>query len=358
MNDFSPYCSVDVASELIACCLAKNVPFYVCRYPNEEQCRFGAQLEGEPVAGLSDGFRVVPFDVDGEVPAFTIIPDTFATDMAILHDTPAREVSEPDWLSTDISFDDYMQVAQSLVDRMQGGELSKVVLSRTITRSCETMTFLPQYFARLCRLYPTAYVFIVSYPGVCRWVGATPEVLLSSQSTGYATMALAGTRAANTTEPWGEKEIDEQQYVEQYISQILQSCSIIDVAKHTYTKQAAQVEHLCTRFDIIATHSVVLRNNLVQRLHPTPAVAGTPTPQAMQAIASVEPHSRRYYGGYLGESLSDGRCGFFVNLRSMEFAPHAVRLYVGGGLTAHSVAQDEWNETCAKSQTLLSAFQL
>ena len=357
MNDFAPYCSVDVASELVACCLAKNVPFYVCRYPGEEQCRFGAQLDGAPVAGLVDGFRVVPFDIEGDAPAFTIVPDTFATDIATLRNAAVREVGTQDITLVDTTYEAYVSAVESLVERMQRGDMSKVVLSRTITHSCDTIAFLPQYYARLCRLYPTAYVFMVSYPGVCCWVGATPEVLLLSQPTGYATMALAGTRAVNMATPWGNKERDEQQYVAQYISQILQSCQLTNVAVRTYTKQAAQVEHLCTHFDIVSPHSSDLRDDLVQRLHPTPAVAGTPTPQAMQAIAATEPHARKYYGGYLGEALSDGRCGFFVNLRSMEFTPHAVRLYVGGGLTAHSVAHDEWNETCAKSQTLLSAFQ-
>lgn len=357
MNDFLPYCSVDAASELIACCLAKNVPFYICRYPGEEQCRFGAQLQGEPIHGIGNGFRVVPFDIEGDTPAFTITPDTFATDIATLRAIAPREVAEPDMPMLDTTYDSYLRAVESLLASMQQGELSKVVLSRTITHPCDTYTILPQYFARLCHLYPQAYIFVVCYPGVCRWVGATPEVLLQSYATGYATMALAGTRAVGTDEPWGAKEIDEQQYVVQYISRILHSCHLHNVAMHTYTKQAAQVEHLCTHFDITTPHQSDLRDNLVELLHPTPAVAGTPTPRAMQAIATAEAHARRYYGGYLGEALSDGRCGFFVNLRSMEFSPHALRLYVGGGLTAQSVAQDEWNETCAKSQTLLSALQ-
>ena len=356
MYDFSPYCSVDVASELIACCLAKHVPFYACRYPGEEQCRFGAQIASDPHRGLTDGFRVVPFDVNSDTPAFTIVPDTFASDIEIIKSLPEREVEDYKLFQPDADYDAYIRSVGQLVARMQAGELSKVVLSRTITRPCDTNKTLPQYFARLSHLYPQAYVFIVSYPGVCGWMGATPEVLLLSQPTGYATMALAGTRRVGTTTPWGDKEQQEQEYVRQYITDILRSRGLLDVDVYTYTKPAAQVEHLCTHFDITTSHQAVLRNVLLQSLHPTPAVAGTPTLQAMQIIASSEAHDRRYYGGYLGEALADGRCGMFVNLRSMEFDAQSVCLYVGGGLTAHSIAHDEWSETCAKSQTLLSAF--
>ncbi|MBO7291118.1 MAG: chorismate-binding protein [Bacteroidaceae bacterium] len=357
MNDFSPYCTVEQASELIACCLAKNVPFYICRYPGGELCRVGVQLQGHPKQGAHDGFRVVPFDTDGDSMPFTIIPDAVVPDKAQLDAHPRLDVEPSQLQGEDVTQEEYLRQANSLIERMRQGEMSKVVLSRTITRSCDTAKMLPRYYARLCVMYPHAYVFVVSYPGVCGWVGATPEVLLRSTQQGYATMALAGTRKAGGVTAWGDKEIDEQQYVARYIARILEKEKDIRVEDRTETLRAGQVEHLCTHFDITTHPDAALRDRLVGAFHPTPAVAGTPTADAMQAIGLTEGRSRRYYGGYVGESLSDGRCALYVNLRSMEFTADAVRLYVGGGLTAHSVAQDEWNETCAKAQTMLSAFQ-
>lgn len=357
MKEYVPYCSVDEASELIACCLAKNIPFYACRYPGEDACRFGAQTTETPSQTIGNGFRIVPFDMAGDTAAYTITPDLFPQDIDVLRAMPRREAVARNFSDSDIDRPAYLAEAQSLIDCMQRGELQKVVLSRTITRPCDTTTFLPQYFARLCRMYASAYIFIVSIPGACGWVGATPEVLLQSQGMGYQTMALAGTRPAGSVADWGAKEREEQQYVERYIADILQRKGLENVAVDRYTRQAAQVEHLCTHFDIRSQHDALLRDALAAALHPTPAVAGTPTEPAIEAIRHTEPHSRRYYGGYVGEALSDGRCALYVNLRSMEFTPAAVRLYVGGGLTEHSVAADEWNETCAKSQTLLSAFQ-
>lgn len=357
MNEYAPYCTVEQACELIACSLQKNIPFYACRYPQETVCRFGAQSVGRPLDGVGDGFRVVPFDVQGDAKAFTIQPDLFACDIDRLRAISPHNVTPRFFTDEDMSQDEYLLSAKALVERMQVGNMQKVVLSRTITRHCDTMTFLPRYFARLCKLYPTAFLFIVAYPGVCGWVGASPEVLLQSHAAGYETMALAGTRMIGSEQNWGEKEVAEQRYVSRYVSEILCRQGFKDVKSHTYTRQAAQVEHLCTHFDISSRLSVSVRDKLVADLHPTPAVAGTPTDTAMQAIRATERHNRRYYGGYVGEALSDGRCRLFVNLRSMEFMPTAVRLYVGGGLTAQSLPSDEWNETCAKSQTLLSAFQ-
>lgn len=357
MREYAPYCSVDEASELIACCLAKNIPFYACRYPEEVDCRFGAQSTEAPTKTIGNGFRIVPFDMTGDTNAYTIVPDIFPQDIDILRAMPQREVEARNFNDADIDCPTYLVKAQSLIERMQGGELQKIVLSRTITRPCDTMTFLPQYFARLCRMYSSAYIFVVRIPGVCGWVGATPEVLLQSHSAGYETMALAGTRPIGTDTVWGTKECEEQRYVEQYISDILHQKGFDGISVNRYTRQAAQVEHLCTHFDIRSPHDVALRDALATALHPTPAVAGTPTELAINTIRATETHSRRYYGGYVGESLCDGRCALYVNLRSMEFTSTSVRLYVGGGLTDRSVAIDEWNETCAKAQTLLSAFQ-
>ncbi|MBR6758454.1 MAG: isochorismate synthase [Bacteroidaceae bacterium] len=357
MTELSPYCNLDTIGELMACCIAKKIPFYACRYPGEMLCRCGVQVESRPQHTLCEGFNVVPFDIESDSPTFTISPDFDPRQLSLLNSLPARSVEEPTWNDADIGQEEYLDKVSRLVELMKEEELSKVVLSRTITRTCDVPTVLPQYFVQLCRMYPSAYVFVVSYPGVCGWMGATPEVLLSSTLDGYETMALAGTRPAGVLGEWGEKEQREQQYVARYITDILRSLLSDRVDMTTYTKRAAQVEHLCTHFYVKMAHDAQVRDRLVAALHPTPAVAGTPTRQAMKVIKAIENHSRRYYGGYVGERYNDGRCSLYVNLRSMEFTSQAVRLYVGGGLTSQSHPLDEWNETCAKAQTLLSAFQ-
>ncbi len=357
MEEQKVYGSYEMAHNFVQCCLSKHIPFYVSRYPYESMCRMGAQVASSPVQGMEDGFRIVPFSSGIKTFPFTIQPDTFPCDIDRLQALEVRSCEEYELSDTDIDYETYKLQASALIERMQTGELQKAVLSRTITRSCDVMSILPNFYTRLCEQYPTAYVFMVYNPGVCGWIGATPEVLLESTADGYLTMALAGTRSAGIEDEWGAKEQDEQQYVVRYIADILRRHKYTDVSVATTTRQAAQVEHLCTVFDITARHDKEQRDKLVEALHPTPAVAGTPLSLAIRAINSVEIHSRRYYGGYIGESMTDGCCRFYVNLRSMEFSDNKIRLYVGGGLTAQSVPYDEWEETCAKSQTLLRVLE-
>ena len=123
-----------------------------------------------------------------------------------------------------------------------------------------------------------------------------------------------------------------------------------------FVKTAGPVEHLC---NIISATDV--DNNTSQQLlnllHPTPAVAGMPLNEAMIAIKEVEKRTRRYYSGYLGGVEENNTFSLFVNLRSMEIFPNKVQLYVGGGLTSQSQVDLEWNETEHKAQTLLKTIK-
>jgi len=92
---------------------------------------------------------------------------------------------------------------------------------------------------------------------------------------------------------------------------------------------------------------------LIEKLHPTPALAGLPKQKAIELIHKSEHHDREYYGGYIGP-FAPNDFHYFVNLRSMKFDSYKCRIFVGGGIVSDSVPESEWLETEAKSKTLLS----
>jgi len=71
----------------------------------------------------------------------------------------------------------------------------------------------------------------------------------------------------------------------------------------------------------------------------------------------AEQHDRRFYTGFLGPWKLNGHSQLFVNLRCAEIGNDTFNLYVGGGLTANSVSEDEWEETVQKSKTLLLVIE-
>jgi isochorismate synthase len=89
-------------------------------------------------------------------------------------------------------------------------------------------------------------------------------------------------------------------------------------------------------------------------LHPTPAVCGVPKSEALNFIIANENYTRTYYTGYFGELNIQNASELFVNLRCMQFIKNKSQLeiYVGGGITAQSNSEKEYEETVSKAQIM------
>ncbi len=260
-----------------------------------------------------------------------------------------------DGINSDCVYNEYKSHVEQLVEAIKRGEIEKAVLSRTITVKRPNLSD-ATIFMRLCEKYPTAFVNWVHIPDVGRWIGATPEKLLDYNGEQIETMSLAGTRRAGTAGEWGEKEQKEQQIVTDYIYSIFRKFAPNAEQGERVTRRAGQVEHLCTPIRAKGKFDSERLCRLINALHPTPAVGGFPKAESLSLIQQVESYDRKYYGGYCGP-ISENSMRLFVNLRCMEMDDRYLRLYVGGGLTAQSQPESEWQETEAKAQTLLSVIQ-
>ena len=170
-------------------------------------------------------------------------------------------------------------------------------------------------------------------------------------------MSLAGTQLFSNKKVvhWGSKERTEQQYVTDYIAQILGAELGALAVSEPYTIQAGSLVHL--RTDLKATvkdDTDVL--DLVQRLHPTPAVCGVPKEEALNFIVANEGYDREFYTGYLGELKGFTNCDLYVNLRCVKIDDSKASIFVGGGITSDSNPEDEWFETVEKSKVIKKAL--
>ena len=104
--------------------------------------------------------------------------------------------------------------------------------------------------------------------------------------------------------------------------------------------------------------------NLIDKLHPTPAVCGLPKETAKQFILKNEGYDREFYTGFLGELNIDFRTfkkdnsDLFVNLRCMEVEKNTATIYVGCGITKDSIPEMEYIETVNKSMTIRKVVNL
>lgn len=209
-------------------------------------------------------------------------------------------------------------------------------------------------FSQLCREYPDAFVFCFSTPLTGCWIGASPELLLRSGTDGSVeTMALAGTRPAYSEFPWDHKNIEEQAMVTQYIEDCLRNNGLAYNLGITFTKQAGEIEHICTPVSTTsAISSPEKLESLLKALSPTPALCGLPRELALRVIKENEHFIRGCYGGFCGPYRSPSDFDFYVNLRSARIEEEREIRYVGSGITLLSDPSAEWEETEAKSRTL------
>ncbi len=250
----------------------------------------------------------------------------------------------------------YMQQARELHSTLQAGKLRKAILSRIKIESVERPNYVNIY-QQLVDTYPKAFCYFFNVPGEGSWMGASPEVLLESNRSGFSTVALAGTQAVpdvhHDTVEWGQKEIEEQAIIVDYVAAKLTEKEISYTLSGPKTSKAGNVYHLKSVFSSTEQIDPV---DVALSLHPGPAISGYPIDQALALIQSIESHDRDYYCGFLGPRSSH-RTRLFINLRCMQLYSDAVALYVGGGYTAASVPEDEWRETELKSKTLLQVIE-
>ncbi len=209
-------------------------------------------------------------------------------------------------------------------------------------------------FTNLCSKYKgKALVYLIASDDFGLWIGATPEILLQGDANSLKTVSLAGTKK-NKNQEWTSKEVEEQAVVTDFIHAKLAQAGAADLQiGHPETIFSGSVYHLSTKFAFSYPLEDIAQ--LIQELHPTPAVCGLPRDKALQLINEHEPHKRNFYTGILGYVRPD-KVMTFVNLRCMEVSKDSYDLYIGGGITADSVPENEWEETQNKANTLKSVL--
>ncbi|WP_297764288.1 chorismate-binding protein [uncultured Muriicola sp.] len=247
----------------------------------------------------------------------------------------------------------YNKLVEDAVRSITLGVLKKVVLSRKLEVATKRRPM--EIFQRLLNRYPNAFCYYWYHPSVGTWVGATPEILMRQRGKKFSTVALAGTlqESEHPIPVWGAKEKEEQQMVTTYIETVLADQVEKMQRSDVETVKAGNLWHLKTTIRGEALPGKT--RSIMRSLHPTPAVCGMPLKAARSFILKHENYPRRYYTGYLGEiNLGLERdTRLFVNLRCMELIDQKAVIYVGGGITEDSDPALEWEETVAKSKTML-----
>ncbi|MCT4623992.1 MAG: chorismate-binding protein, partial [Schleiferiaceae bacterium] len=201
--------------------------------------------------------------------------------------------------------------------------------------------------------YPRTNVYILSHEKTGLWIGASPETLVKVNDGKFKTMALAGSKLEY--QEWSDKEKEEQKIVADYITNILEGYNFEKLRiKGVQTVSAGPIQHLRTHYEAPIGENDPME--IAEKLHPTPAVCGVPTDLTKQYLKDNEGYNRELYTGFIGVK-HENNFDSFVNLRCMRIYNDRIQLFAGGGITAESRPEIEWNETQTKIQTLMRVIK-
>ena len=231
------------------------------------------------------------------------------------------------------------------LERISGGGIEKVVLARRLRLAFDRPPDLDVVMERLIEAYPTCLVFAIGH-GSATFLGATPEQLVSLANGHVSVTCLAGSEPRGVTveqdEVLGQALLDrhkdqrEHAYVVQAVRESLSGlCTDVAYDPEPGLLKLPSVQHLATHFNAgISVDRHVL--DLVQALHPTPAVGGTPRDTAMETIRAIEGADRGWYAGPIGHIGPSGDGEFGVAIRSALVQGNKALLYAGAGIVEGS----------------------
>jgi isochorismate synthase len=251
------------------------------------------------------------------------------------------------------SKEEYEKQFNAILQKINSKELDKVILAKIIKHQSKNQLKAEELFNSLSNSYPECFIFLFSSEETGTWMGATPETLIKIQKDNCYTEALAGTKLKTEHLEWQTKEKKEQGIVAEIIEDNFRSLDIEFTKSSPTVSKAGPVVHLKTSFQFSANSSQIA--SFISKTHPSPAISGYPKEKSIQFIKENEKIDRRYYTGLIGPVNLFNQTHIFVTLRCMElFEKNIFNLYIGGGITKDSIAEDEWNETENKASTLLN----
>ncbi|MBD8033176.1 MULTISPECIES: isochorismate synthase DhbC [Solibacillus] len=264
----------------------------------------------------------------------------------------------------------YMKGVEQGIEKIRSGELDKIVISRSLELSLTESVDIPQLLHNLAYQNKHGYTFatdIASEEQRTTLIGASPELLVSRQGMHAIANPLAGSR------PRSKDPVEDQRRAKELLSSpkdLYEHAVVVENVANALSPFLKNMEvpekpslvttetmwHLSTVVKGELLDTEISSFDLAAALQPTPAVCGSPTEKARQAISEIEPFDRGFFTGMVGWCDAEGNGEWVVTIRCAEANGHSLRLFAGAGIVGESKPEEELAETGAKFQTMLRAM--
>lgn len=260
---------------------------------------------------------------------------------------------------------EWKKTVQHLVEELMDGKLKKVVLARELRLFFQEKVAVEGVIEHLLREQKDSFTFAFESNGDC-FLGASPERLVKKEKNNLFSTCLAGSTARGKTDQedlrLGEallnddKNLIEHQYVVDMIKEAMErACLEVQIPEKPTLMKIRDIQHLYTPVVGMAKPDSSLLE-VVDALHPTPALGGVPQKAAVEKIREMEELDRGFYAAPIGWLDYAGNGEFAVAIRSALIQDNEASLFAGCGIVTDSDAESEYVETKIKFRPMLSAL--
>jgi len=277
---------------------------------------------------------------------------------------PSGEITWSDGALSESQWKDQVGFA---VDSIKQNKLEKVVLARDQVAASTVAINTRGLLQRLEIEYPSTWLFLVD--GL---IGATPELLVRLSKSLVTSRVLAGTIRKTGNEDRdlalaaslakSSKDLEEHEYAVRSVADALAPfCSSTNVPESPFVLHLSNVMHLATDVTGVLNDSAKQADifTLIQQLHPSAAVCGTPTNAAKKFIIDFEKMNRARYAGPVGwiDANGDGEIAIALRCGQLSQDNKSIRIFAGCGVVAGSDPANELAESQAKLMPMRTALE-
>jgi len=271
------------------------------------------------------------------------------------------------WQDGSISEQDWQDQVKNAINAIKSNKLEKVVLARDVTAISKTEIDVRSLLQRLEIEYPSTWIFLVD--GL---IGATPELLVRLSKSLVTSRVLAGTIRKTGNEDRdltlaaslakSSKDLEEHEYAVRSVADALAPfCSSTNVPEAPFVLHLSNVMHLATDVTGVLNDSAKQSDifTLIEQLHPSAAVCGTPAIEANKLIIELEQMNRQRYAGPVGwiDANNDGEIAIALRCGQLSNDRNSIRIFAGCGIVAGSDPANEFAESQAKLMPMRTALE-
>lgn len=263
----------------------------------------------------------------------------------------------------EIEPEQWRKLVQQTTSYISESSLEKVVLARELRLTFSEKIGITKALKDLMESQPTSYIFAYEKLQNC-FIGATPERLVKVEHNELLSTCLAGTAPRGKTENedselgyqllHDQKNLEEHNFVVQMIRKSIEEfCVDMQIPDKPVLYKLRNLQHLYTPVRGVFQEGYSIFD-VIKKLHPTPALGGEPTEDAITYIREYELLDRGWYGAPFGwvDSYQNGE--FAVAIRSGLLQGNKASLFAGCGVVKESDPQAEFEETRIKFLPMLN----